>query len=244
MNILGLVDQGIIFDLLQAILDGDLQKALTLFDKTATSLSVFENLLQKIQLICRFLITKEIDGVIAEYEASRIKELSVKKSIVFFSRLWKALLKGIQDVKASTCSDVAVEMMLIGLCYLSDLPSPEQVIKKVLSKNVQQDNNKHDFNKILELLKQNNQIYLYKQLSNNVQLIECRPGCLKLKAISKLDNSFYDSLKSYLSKATMRQWVIIIEEFTVSSSDNQLPAVKDILNTFKGARIVNIENKE
>lgn len=244
MNILGLVDQGIIFDLLQAILDGDLQKALTLFDKTATSLSVFENLLQKIQLICRFLITREIDGVIAEYEASRIKELSVKKSIVFFSRLWKALLKGIQDVKASTCSDVAVEMMLIGLCYLSDLPSPEQVVKKMLSKNVQQDNNKHDFNKILELLRQNNQIYLYKQLCNNVQLIECRPGCLKLKAISKLDNSFYDSLKSYLSKATMRQWVIIIEEFTVSSSDNQLPAVKDILNTFKGARIVNIENKE
>ncbi len=140
-DILGLVDKDIIFDLLGAILEGDLQKALSVFDKavkTANPLSIFEGLLQTIQLVCRFLITKEIDNAVTEHEKNRIKDLSIKRSLIFFSRLWKMLLKGIQDIKTSTCNDVAAEMMLISLCYLSDLPSPEQVIKKVLSQNVEQ----------------------------------------------------------------------------------------------------------
>lgn len=247
MDILGLVDQNIIFDLLQAILNGDLEKALMTFDKTANSLSVFEDLLQKIQLICRFLITKEIDGVIAEHEANRIKELSLKKSVVFFSRLWRVLLKSIQDIKVSTYNGVAAEMILISLCYLSDLPSPEQVVKKVLSQSTQKknlDSNKHDFNKILELLKNDNQNYLYKQLCNNVQLIECVPGYLRLRAISKLDDSFCDSLKDYLNKATMCQWVVTVDARVANGGYGQLPEVKDILDAFKGAKIVNIENKE
>ncbi|MDN5247944.1 MAG: DNA polymerase III subunit gamma/tau [Wolbachia endosymbiont of Tyrophagus putrescentiae] len=234
-DVLGLADQDAVFSLLHAILDGDLQRAFSIFDKTANSL---EDLLQKIQSICRFLITKEID---IEYEASRVKELSEKKSVVFFFRLWKVLLNGIQDIKASTCSNVATEMILISLCYLSDLPSPEQTVKKVLSHDIQRHNNIYDFNKILELLRRDNQIYLYKQLCNNLKLIDCMPGCLRLKAVSKIDNSFCESLKAYLSKVTMRQWVVSVD---TSKIDNQLPEVEDILNTFKGARVINIENKE
>ncbi|MDD9336563.1 MAG: DNA polymerase III subunit gamma/tau [Wolbachia sp.] len=259
MNILGLVDKDIIFDLLQAILDGNLHEALAVFDKganTANSLNIFEDLLQIIQLSCRVLITKEIDSAVTEYEVSRIKELSVKKSLIFFSRLWKVLLKGIQDIKASTCNDIAAEMMLISLCYLSDLPSPEHVVKKVLSQDKQQENKhnierkqqkNYDFNKILELLKQDNQIYLYKQLHNSIELIDCRPGYLKLKALSKLDCGFSGKLEGYLNKITMQQWTVIISPYYTNNGHNQLnclPEVKDIFDTFSGAKIVNIENKE
>ncbi len=317
IDILGLVDKDIIFDLLGAILEGDLQKALSVFDKaikTANPLSIFEGLLQTIQLVCRFLITKEIDNVVTEYEKNRIKDLSIKKSLIFFSRLWKVLLKGIQDIKTSTCNDVAAEMMLISLCYLSDLPSPEQVIKKVLSQNVEQGNRQgrpvapspsviqvadysypkkyvekpysvipvadysdpkkyveskqqphsvipvrdtgihvenkqqnYDFDKILQLLRRSNQIYLYKQLCNNLQLIDCKPGYLKLKAVSKLDSNFCNDLKNYLNQVTQQEWVITVDTGYINrevSNLNYAPAVKDILDTFKGAKVVNIENKE
>ncbi|MGL9757585.1 MAG: DNA polymerase III subunit gamma/tau [Wolbachia sp.] len=255
-DILGLVDRNVIFDLLEAVLDSDLQKALLVFDnvvKTANPLNIFEDLLQTIQLICRFLITKEID---TEYEKSRVKDLSAKKSLIFFSRLWKVLLKGIQDIKVSTCNEVAAEMMLISLCYLSDLPSPEQVIKKVLSQSIQQGNthnieNKqqqnYDFDKVLQLLRQGNQIYLYKQLCSNLQLIDCKFGYLKLKAVSNLNSNFCNDLKSYLNQATNQEWVIIVDMSYMNrevSNLNYAPAVKDILNTFKGAKVVNIENKE
>jgi hypothetical protein len=45
---------------------------------------------------------------------------------------------GVQDIKTSTCTDFAAEMMLFSLCYLSDSPSPEQVFKKVPPHNTQQ----------------------------------------------------------------------------------------------------------
>ncbi|MGL9761617.1 MAG: DNA polymerase III subunit gamma/tau [Wolbachia sp.] len=259
IEILGLVDKDIIFDLLEAILDGDLQKALLVFDKaikTANPLSVFEGLLQTIQLICRYLITKEIDSSVIECEKNRIKDLSAKKSLIFFSRLWKMLLKGVQDIKTSTCNDIAAEMMLISLCYLSDLPSPEQVVKKVLTQNTQQRNTRdaesaqqknYDFDKILQLLRQNNQIYLYKQLCSNLQLMDCKPGYLKLRAVSRLDNSFCNDLKNYLNQVTRQEWVVTVDAGYMSrevSNLNYAPAVRNILDTFKGAKVVNIENKE
>ncbi|MDR2831604.1 MAG: DNA polymerase III subunit gamma/tau [Rickettsiales bacterium] len=259
IDILGLVDKDIIFDLLEAILGGDVQKALMVFDKvveTANPLNIFEDLLQTIQLVCRFLITKEIDSAVAEYEKNRIRDLSIKKPLIFFSRLWKVLLKGIQDIKASTCNDVAAEMMLISLCYLSDLPSPEQVVKKILSQNLQQRNTRnaenaqqqnYDFDKVLQLLRQSNQIYLYKQLCSNLQLIDCKPGYLKLKAVSKLDSNFCNDLKNYLNQATRQEWVVTIDVNYINrevSNLNYAPAVRDILDTFKGAKVVNIENRE
>ncbi|UZE38763.1 DNA polymerase III subunit gamma/tau [Wolbachia endosymbiont of Drosophila pseudotakahashii] len=258
-DILGLVDKDIIFDLLGAILEGDLQKALSVFDKavkTANPLSIFEGLLQTIQLACRFLITKEIDNAVTEHEKNRIKDLSIKRSLIFFSRLWKMLLKGIQDIKTSTCNDVAAEMMLISLCYLSDLPSPEQVVKKILSQNAQPENTRnvrneqqqnYDFDKVLQLLRRSNQIYLYKQLYNNLQLIDCKPGYLKLKAVSKLDSNFCNDLKNYLNQVTQQEWVIAVDTGYINrevSNLNYAPAVKDVLDTFKGAKVVNIENKE
>ncbi|WCR57845.1 DNA polymerase III subunit gamma/tau [Wolbachia endosymbiont of Ctenocephalides felis wCfeJ] len=259
IEILGLVDKDIVFDLLEATLNGDLQKALSVFDKaanTANPISIFEGLLQTIQLICRYLITKEIDSSVTECEKNRIQDLGTKKSLIFFSRMWKVLLKGIQDIKASTCNDIAAEMMLISLCYLSDLPSPEQVVKKVLAQNTQQrsthniesaQHKNYDFDKILQLLRQNNQIYLYKQLCSNLQLVSCKPGYLKLKAVSQLGGNFCNDLKNYLHQVTQQEWVITVDTCYINrevSNLNYAPEVKDVLDTFKGAKVVNIENKE
>lgn len=253
IDILGLVDKDVVFDLLTAILDSDLQKALSIFDKatrTANPLSIFEGLLQTIQLICRFLITKEIS---IGYEKNQIKDLSTKKSLIFFSRLWKVLLKGVEDIKSSTCNDIAAEMILISLCYLSDLPSPEQAIKKVLAQQKDMRNTEsaqrknYDFSKILQLLQQNNQISLYTQLYNSIELIGCKPGYLKLKAISRLSSGFCNDLRDCLNQITKQEWVITIDEGYVCeevSNLNYVPVVKGILDTFKGAKVVNVEDKE
>ncbi|QKX00963.1 DNA polymerase III subunit gamma/tau [Wolbachia endosymbiont of Dipetalonema caudispina] len=258
-KILSLVDEDIVFNLMETLLDGNLQETLLIFDEAAkvvSPLSILESLLQAIQLICRFLITKEISSSVLEYGRDKIKNLSTKRSLIFFARLWKVLLKGIQDIKASTCSDIAAEMILISLCYLSDLPSPEQVVKKVLAHDTQQSNTydvedmqqkKNNFNKILQLLQQNNQIYLYKQLCNNLQLIDCKPGYLKLKAVSQLNSDFCDDLKKYLNQVTQYQWLVIVDLDYVNRGIRNLSCasvVKDILDTFKGAKVVNIEDKE
>ncbi|VBB29851.1 unnamed protein product [Acanthocheilonema viteae] len=60
----------------------------------------------------------------------------------------------------------------------SDLLSHEQVIKKVLAQNVQ-----------------------HRQLCSNLQLVDCKPGCLKLKSVSQLNGNFCDDLKNSLLKS-------------------------------------------
>ncbi|WCR54141.1 MAG: DNA polymerase III subunit tau [Wolbachia endosymbiont of Ctenocephalides orientis wCori] len=318
-NVLGLTDKDIIFDLLEAILDNDLKKALTIFDKgvnIANPLDIFEDLLQTIQLVCRFLIVKEIDNV---NEVDRVKKLSVKKPLIFFSRLWRVILKGIQDIRSSMCSGIAAEMILISLCYLSDLPSPERVVQRVISQNAQKSNRppskpaydqkflgegeaqastveysnvfeerssvsttklpsetelrkrsiefrgrtsesneekeaiisnskqqNYDFERILQLLRQDNQIYLYKQLYDNVELTCCTPGHLKLKALSRLDSNFHNDLRNYLNQATQQEWMITIDANDKVDNLNCAcaPEVKNILDIFKGAKVVDIENLE
>ncbi|GBN88297.1 hypothetical protein AVEN_179018-1 [Araneus ventricosus] len=92
------VDKDIIFDLLGAILEGDLQKALSVFDKaikTTNPFSIFEGLLQTIQLVCRFLITKEIDNAVTEYEKNRIKDLkfSLQGLFLIYAQAYNILSK-------------------------------------------------------------------------------------------------------------------------------------------------------
>ncbi|WFW29571.1 MAG: DNA polymerase III subunit gamma/tau [Wolbachia endosymbiont of Menacanthus eurysternus] len=257
---LNIIDTDIVFNLLEIIVDGDLQNALLIFDKTVKStdpLNIFEGLLQTIQLVCRYIITKEINISITDYEKDKIKNLSIKKSLIFYSRLWKVLLNGIHDIKISTCNDVAAEMILINLCYLSDLPSLEKVIKKVFIQNTQhiqknvcniksnKEQKNYNFDKILQLLQQDKQIYLYKQLCNNLQLVDCKNGYLKLKAMSQLNNDFCSKLKNYLNHVTQLKWIITIDQVCTKEMDSSnAPIINDILNTFKGAKVINVEDNE
>lgn len=46
---------------------------------------------------------------------------------------------------------------------------------------------------------------------------------------------------------TQQEWVVAVDTGYINrevSNLNYAPAVKDILDTFKGAKVVNIENKE
>ncbi len=132
--------------------------------------------------------------------------------------------------------------------YVESKQQPHSVIPvRDTGIHVENKQQNYDFDKILQLLRRSNQIYLYKQLCNNLQLIDCKPGYLKLKAVSKLDSNFCNDLKNYLNQVTQQEWVIAVDTGYINrevSNLNYAPAVKDILDTFKGAKVVNIENKE
>jgi DNA polymerase-3 subunit gamma/tau len=77
--------------------------------------------------------------------------------------------------------------------------------------------------------------------------VDCKPGYLKLRAVSRLDNSFCNDLKNYFNQVTQQEWVVTVDAGYMSrevSNLNYAPAINNILDTFKGAKVVNIENKE
>lgn len=253
-NVLCLTDRETLFDLIESLLEGDTSKTLIAFKKackSADSISILEELLQIIHLLCCFLVTGLKDETATEYEMVRITKLNQKKTLSFILRFWQALFRGIQNIKMSSYSDLFAEMVLINLCYLADLPSPVQVINNVLTdKNSYQNSQAlcgkerredYNFNKILTLLDQNKEVFLYNQLCNSVELISCSMGYLRLKAKTLLHKSFVATLKQCLDSLTQIEWCVAIDD-CIEVFEN-ISAVKKVLEVFKSAKIKNIRKR-
>ncbi|WP_339048492.1 DNA polymerase III subunit gamma/tau [Candidatus Mesenet endosymbiont of Phosphuga atrata] len=254
-NILCLTDRKTLFDLVESLLESDPARTLIIFknaSKSANTISILEELLQIVHLLCCFLVTGLKDETATEYEMARITKLDKKKTLSFMLRLWQALFKGIQNIKMFSCSDLFAEMILINLCYLADLPSPAQVINSVFTnKGSYQDSQilynrereeDYNFNKILTLLDKNKEIFLYNQLCSSVELISCSAGHLKLKAKVLLHKNFVTTLTQCLNSLTQLEWCVTIDD-CIEVFEN-IPAVKKVLDVFKSAKVEDIKNKE
>ena len=66
-----------------------------------------------------------------EIERERAQEFADKLSLGVLARTWQILLKGVEDVKDLPRPLASAEMALIRLAYASDLPTPEEMIRKL-----------------------------------------------------------------------------------------------------------------
>ena len=86
---------------------------------------------------CHFVTRAKIapaataDPAVSEIERERAQEFADKLSLGVLARTWQILLKGVEDVKDSPRPLASAEMALIRLAYASDLPSPEETIRKL-----------------------------------------------------------------------------------------------------------------
>lgn len=66
-------------------------------------------------------------------QVSMMQELAAKLPMTMLTRCWQMLLKGLQECQLAPNPLMAAEMVLIRLAHLSDLPSPEELIRKLKS---------------------------------------------------------------------------------------------------------------
>ncbi len=71
------------------------------------------------------------DPALTPDEKERGREMAQKLSVKVLSRAWQILNKGISEINNSHDALQAAEMVLIRLGYASDLPSPDELIKKI-----------------------------------------------------------------------------------------------------------------
>jgi DNA polymerase III subunit gamma/tau len=71
------------------------------------------------------------DPAMSEIERERGREFAEKLTIGVLARAWQILLKGVEDVRDSPRPLASAEMALIRLAYASDLPSPEDALRKL-----------------------------------------------------------------------------------------------------------------
>ncbi|WP_029042023.1 DNA polymerase III subunit gamma/tau [Cucumibacter marinus] len=136
-SMLGLADRAIGLDMFEALMKGEIEKALEAlraqYDAGADPVTVISDLANITHLVTRLKVVPRAaeDPGLTPDERDRGGEFAKKLGIRILSRAWQMLLKGLQEVQTAPDPLAAAEMVLIRIAHASDLPSPDELIEKL-----------------------------------------------------------------------------------------------------------------
>ncbi len=139
---LGLADRVLVFDLLHALLRGDVKGALQLLgDQYASGASpvvVLQDLLELVHWLTRLKVAPDgvADPALAEAERVRGRALADALSMPVLGRAWQMLLKGLGEVRVAPMPLQAAEMLMVRMAYAADLPTPAEAVKSLESGSI------------------------------------------------------------------------------------------------------------
>ena len=142
-QMLGLSDQSRIIDLYEFISNTEIEKALLevkdQVDIGIDPVNLIESLGDLIHELTRLKVTDSSDDNLSlgPEGFSRIKSLKDKISVKHLSRYWQMILKASSEIKNFSKPLAALEMAIIRMSYISDLPTPDEIIKKIEGNNTE-----------------------------------------------------------------------------------------------------------
>ena len=134
---LGLADRGRVLDLFDMIMKGDVAGALAelgaQYADGADPLAVLRDLAEITHWISVVKITPDAaeDPTINPDERARGLDFSQKLPMRALTRMWQMLLKSLEEVGMAPNAMMAAEMAIIRLTHIADLPSPEELVRKL-----------------------------------------------------------------------------------------------------------------
>ena len=134
---LGLADRGRVLDLFEAIMHGDASAALAelgaQYSDGADPMAIMRDLAEITHWISVVKITPDAadDPTVSPDERARGATLSEQLAMRVLTRMWQMLLKALDEVAQAPNSMMAAEMAIIRLTHVADLPSPEELVKKL-----------------------------------------------------------------------------------------------------------------
>ena len=134
---LGLADRGRVLDLFNMILKGEAAAALTelsgQYADGADPMAVLRDLAEVCHWISVIKITPEAaeDPTISPDERTRGQAMASDLPMRVMSRMWQMLLKALEEVAMAPNAMMAAEMAVIRLTHVADLPSPEELVRKL-----------------------------------------------------------------------------------------------------------------
>ena len=136
-DMLGLSDKGEIVDLFERTMTGEIAAALDLLRAIYRAGGDPADILIEIAEFCHYVTRVKIapdapdDAAIGEAERARARDFAAKLTMGALTRAWQILITGVEDVKESPRPLASAEMALIRLAYATDLPSPEDALRKL-----------------------------------------------------------------------------------------------------------------
>lgn len=136
-QMLGVTDRTSLFDLYDSLMHGDVKKALDFLQIQYASgsdpMMTAQDLLSLTHWLTRIKIIPELanDHTIPEAERTRGKELANNLSMATLTSTWQILLKGLNEIKMADNPLIALEMVLIRLAFLSEIPPLGTVLSDI-----------------------------------------------------------------------------------------------------------------
>jgi DNA polymerase-3 subunit gamma/tau len=136
-HMLGLADRTRVFELLEAALGGETQKALDAlgaqYRDGADLVHLLQELMALVHTITRLQVApaSDLGPAFAEQEKIRAAALAQKLAVPETTRAWQMLLKGVEEVKRAPDALAAAEMVMIRLAYAAQLPSPAELVRSL-----------------------------------------------------------------------------------------------------------------
>jgi DNA polymerase-3 subunit gamma/tau len=137
IDMLGLADRGLVFDLLDAVMAGNPRQALQITDRMherGADLGVLlQDLLELVHTLTRLKSVPALrdSQELPEAERTRGAALADRLSVPVLTRAWQMLLKGVGEVETAPDRRAAAEMILIRLCHVADLPPPGDLVRRL-----------------------------------------------------------------------------------------------------------------
>jgi len=138
-DMLGQADREAVFDLLEAVMGGKPAAALAVTDRAHERGADLGTLLQDLLALVHTLTRlKSVPGLrdsteLPEAERTRGADLADRLSVPVLSRAWQMLMKGVGEVEAAPDRRAAAEMVLIRLCHVSDVPTPGDLVRRIMA---------------------------------------------------------------------------------------------------------------
>ena len=236
-EMLGLSDNSAIIELFESIVIGDIQKALDEIklqtDRGAEPLNIISSLGEIIHELTVLKVSNDKNDnlLLGPENFSKLIALQENLDVKKLSRFWQMILKANEEIKNSFNPYSALEMVAIRMAYVSDLPSPEEIInsvgtegqnkKKKLTKKVTQEKVLNhnpgvieknlltikSFEDIIEIAGENKNLILKKFLQEDVRLVSFETGHININT-SNGNEEIIKDLIAKLYEWTEQRWVI------------------------------------
>ncbi len=141
-QMMGLSDKSALLNLYEALMQGEIEKALQLTQSQcrigADSVALVQDMLDLTHWLTRVKITPSVADDVSMPENARQRGANMAKELSMgtLSMVWQILLKGLDEVRRADNPWQTLEMLLIRITYLADLPTPSQLVDEIKKKEI------------------------------------------------------------------------------------------------------------
>ncbi len=134
-DMLGLADRIQVFDLFEALMAGEIKSALDGLARQYAAgvdpLVVLQDLLELTHWLTRVKVVPDAVAAINVPEAERKRgaDLAHRLSMPVLARCWQMLMKGLGEARVAPNPLSAVDMVMVRLAYVAELPAPAELVK-------------------------------------------------------------------------------------------------------------------